>query len=286
MPEAADEILFTAQETENKSTGAEGGQKGYDFQDLVSIIRILWIVSEQNWGYLNQYHVRANAIASQVDDLHIWRGTKRRHLQIKSETSVTWEEKLRKEFRHDKSAYRNTGFELWVTSEKNKKSLSSNKAKHSLDFVEVRYVDLKFQQAPYTHHIASDRLTWLCLPSDAPSFHHGMWNNIEGVWRRLKSRYSTIEQLLLEASKATGYVIKIPPREPARMDALIAVLRKNIPTFDFSAAGCTLLYWYRNLEGMVPLHLDAEVVIEELISFPPKSEKEFLERVGGKRRGK
>jgi hypothetical protein len=174
VPIENDEALFTEDETDNKHTGAKGGQKGYDYQDLVSIIRVLQLITEKNWMNLDELYVRANAAASQVDDLHVWIGTKRLHLQIKSEPSVTWEEKLRKEFRHDKGAYRHTTFELWVTSKKNRDSLEINKAKHKLKFVVVRFVDLEWQREPYRHEIAVKKLDWLCLPSDARSFHHGM----------------------------------------------------------------------------------------------------------------
>lgn len=286
LPIENDEALFTEDETENKHTGAKGGQKGYDFQDLVSIIRVLRLITEKNWMNLDRFYVRANAAASQVDDLHIWVDAKRMHIQIKSDPSVTWEKKLRKEFSHDKGAYRQTKFELWVTSKRNKDSLDDNKGKHKLKFVVVDYVDIEYQKAPYRHEVAVKKLNWLCLPSDEKSFHHGIWNNIEGVWRRLTERDCTVERLLLEASKASGYVIKIPPKHPAKMTELINVLRDKLPAFEFSAAGRTLLYRYRHLEGMAPLHTDVEMVIDELISSPPTTEKEFLQRMGGKQSGK
>ncbi|MDW9668766.1 hypothetical protein GOB27_19500 [Sinorhizobium meliloti] len=265
-----------------KHIGAEGGQQGYDFQDMVSVVVALALIRKATWPRLRQVQVRQNAPRSQVDDLHIWGGVPRRHLQIKSTKALTWEKKLRKEFHHDRLVYPEAQLELWVASQEKCKTMAENRKAHGLPFVHMRWLSLELQRQPFAEPNTANKLSVLCRAESPVKFHEAMWHSIEGTWRRTLKRRGNLLELLSMASRAAGYIIKFPAGKSEKVERLAKVLQLAVPAFSFSADGEILFYRYRDLVSVTPFYLDEPAIIDDLLERPPESEAEFLKRMGGK----
>lgn len=266
-----------------KHTGAEGGQQGYDFQDFVTVVEIIRIALRTPSANLANVKVAQNAPRSQVDDLHIMEGTKRRHVQIKSDARLSWRKKLVREFRHDRTLFRrevkNLTLELCVRNDDLALTLDRNKANHHLSFVTVTAIDIDWMNNfPSPEILTMLRRLTTVFPSEDELV--GLWNQLEGCWTRIFKRRADMATLFARSNLSTGGALRSFARPSDRVLKIAARLKSLAPDLLVSVDGDTIILRDPGIIVRTDLDKDRSNLGSVLDTHPPRSLVETFELSG------
>jgi len=261
--------------------------RGYDFQEMVTLIEILRLgasileVTEPD-GTERQVHVRQDGPVG-VDDLVIVTPWQRRHIQIKSGAEPYWVERLVSavwsdyfEYRDD--THRRLLLQICVGSEAAERKLEANKKSHDLDYVgvEIFHENVENLAEPFRDDKIYELMSFFSHVPEHALLHHTMWSDMCGAWKRVgrKAKVTEIFDAISLLSRHTTKTLALPTTDQME---LVDQLNKNIEELWFSADGDKLVVTDLYGKAMLPQSSGFrwEVILTTFTGEIPKTLDEF-----------
>lgn len=241
-------------EAATQHSGGISGNKGYRYQDFVTIIELLRGATRARQG--EEWHIEyiQEAKESFTDDLHIL-VTPRRHIQIKSVDGQSWEAALRLQFSNERKLHPDASLELCVHDAEIEESLKRNRSRWGLEKVQVYCVPFALSRRPYTHEYVRYMLRPFMKRTDPDHVYMTVWNHLRGVWMEEFGDQGFLDELfefVCKTSESTKPLQKAPPKIATRLRQWNLVQQALI----FSADGRSLNVEFPGTEFdqvMVPL---------------------------------
>ncbi|TBZ80590.1 hypothetical protein [Rhizobium leguminosarum] len=280
-PVTEEEIARFVEDAARQHLGGLAGIQGYRFQDLVTVAFLLQYGAE-NAGDDPQF--KQEAAESATDDLHIIWGEDvfRRHFQIKSDASLSWEHPLRVKFSQERVAFPRAELNLILHTERIANSMRWNRHANEMGDVNVDWVDIRWTMCP---HLNPDFCRWLdqlsLMPSH-PARYLEMWNHIFSIWINVfGGGIGHLKEVFRQVSAASSYTITSLVSTSHEMNVIVDELRHNVEGLHFAADGETLVVTWKMGRGLVPLPVEWCAIDSEFWQHYPRDPWEFWKKIGG-----
>ncbi|MDV4160583.1 hypothetical protein R1538_05545 [Rhizobium leguminosarum] len=274
----------------NQRTGAASAVKGFDFQEMVSIVEILKLAKVIR-GEIAANRPVANIRVEQnsddaVDDLFITTIGYRRHVQIKGGGDPSWDARLVDAFWSDFFRYRHEPdklhLELIVASEAAQEKMVRNMASHDLDRTKVKISASQAQlPRPFSQKVVKDLINSVSHTGWHGLKHQSMWSYLLGGWRD-SGRSGSMTRVFREISKVSNYTIASLAKMTPQMRETLALLENQIPELKFAADGNRLLVRYRHGSAVFPPYPWKEI-LRTFDGRIPETLEEFEDVLGTRR---
>lgn len=271
-------------------TGAAAAVKGFDFQEMVSIVEILKLASAVRKAMLASrptpgIHVEQNSYDA-VDDLIVTSIGYRRHIQIKGGDDPSWEARLVDAFWSDyfryKTGQNNLHLELVVASTTAKEKMIRNMTAHDLDHIKVKVSASRAQlPRPYSQRVVKNLIASVSHTGWHACTYQSMWSYLLGGWRD-SGRKGTIKRVFREISKVSSHTISSLANMTPQMKETLALLEGRIPELQFAADGNRLLVRYRHGSAVLPPYPWKDI-FQTFAGRMPETLEEFEDALGTRR---
>lgn len=276
-----------------KHRGAVAGQEGYDFQDFVTVLRIIDLArmvlgqegrcqSTKGWVVDPPLtKIRQNAPGTRVDDLRIEDNSHLFYSQIKK-GAAAWREAVvndfKKEISRNRSQKRKLTLEYCVADKDRAVRLNVNRPKDLLS-VKLWFEDINQMDCPHAFEDFCKSLDPLITTGARDATFENIWHQLVVSWTEAFRREATLEDVFLHASKQTKYTIRSLRKQTEEMRTLLLILRRALPDLYLTADGFTLLIREKNVAGKSFVHADVTDHLQGLRENPPGTALELYERL-------
>jgi hypothetical protein len=266
-------------EAERKNAGAISSDLGTDFQHFVAVVEILRLAASTPVDEVAATWIAENVRGSEVDDIHIVQGHRRRHIQVKSDPDVHWITKLRREFKHDRILFREQRehlvLELCVRNEALASKLDANRYRHRLGFVKVSAVDIDWLLS-FPSEETLDLVRPLVLSSESDEYLEDMWYQVKGVWDVRLRRSGTLNAIFSRARLATGFAMRAVGTNESCIEVADALNEAGDEGLLYSADGERLRLIGQEISMSVSLDEGGSDLKEVILGSPPESVIQFM----------